>query len=514
MLFFFGLGWRDFWAPVEPRYAEIARIMFDHNEWIVPRVNGELYTDKPILYFWLVLLAAKSFGGVNEWAVRLPAALGGIGFVWLTYLFGKEFFSARAGLLAAVVLATSIRVIWEARWAHIDMLFCFFFIVSIYFFARALFDRGSPKQALIAYVCMALATLAKGLIGVVLPGLLLLSFLIARRDWKILALARLPEGIALFIIVSAPWLVAVSYATGGQWLNDFLWVHHFERFTGGTGHRQPFYYYLTTLPVDLLPWTILAVPALLAYRPYTRIWREPVLLFFVLWFFAVFLFFSASDTKRELYLLPLLPVIALLIGNYLNDLSTGAISEPDNFRWFGSANFAILAVAGFSSLAVTWIIRREAFWWFAPGGVILAAGAALTAHFFWRREPLKAVQGGVATMTLLLISAVLWVFPYLENFKSRRPLSAEIRKVVPDSAPLYIYADAMHDFNFYLQREVVAVLSSPSEIENLLRAKRTSYVLVKNRDLKRLNRIARQWVVLTGSTGSTTWNLVEVKPAR
>jgi 4-amino-4-deoxy-L-arabinose transferase-like glycosyltransferase len=76
LLFFFGLGWRDFWAPVEPRYAEIARVMFAKGEWIVPTVNGDLYTDKPILYFWLVLLAGKIFSAVNEWTLRLPAGSG------------------------------------------------------------------------------------------------------------------------------------------------------------------------------------------------------------------------------------------------------------------------------------------------------------------------------------------------------------------------------------------------------------------------------------------------------
>jgi len=82
---------------VEPRYGEIARVMFARNEWIVPTVNGDLYTDKPILYFWLVLLASKIAGAVNEWTVRLPATLGGTGLVLATYYFGRDFFSARIG---------------------------------------------------------------------------------------------------------------------------------------------------------------------------------------------------------------------------------------------------------------------------------------------------------------------------------------------------------------------------------------------------------------------------------
>ena len=87
ILFFTGLGERDLWAPVEPRYAEIARIMYANGEWVVPRINGDFYTDKPILYFWLVLIASKIAGGVNEWTVRLPSALAGIGFVLTTYLY-------------------------------------------------------------------------------------------------------------------------------------------------------------------------------------------------------------------------------------------------------------------------------------------------------------------------------------------------------------------------------------------------------------------------------------------
>ena len=337
-LFFTALGSRDFWAPVEPRYAEIVRVMFAKGEWIVPTVNGDLYTDKPILYFWIALLASKLFGAVNEWSVRLPAALGGVGFVLTTFALGKEFFSARVGFLSAAVLATSMRVIWESRWAHIDMLFGFFFVLVIYFAARWLaFRRGHDYEILLAYLFMALATLAKGLIGVVLPALLLISYMVVRRDWRMLLRAKLPLGIALFLLVTAPWLILVSQATDGKWLADFLYIHHFQRYLAGAGHRQPFYYYFTTLPVDLLPWTIFVVPALVAYWPYRKVFHEPVLLFFVLWFLTVFLFFSFSDTKRELYLVPLLPTVALLLGNYFDDLRNGAVAETGLYsldrRW-------------------------------------------------------------------------------------------------------------------------------------------------------------------------------------
>ena len=115
LIFFPALGSRDFWAPVEPRYGEIARIMFANREWIVPKVNGQLYTDKPILYFWCVLIFSKLLGGVSEWSVRLPAAFGALGTVLVTYSIGKEHLGRTTGFIAAAVLATSARVLWEGR---------------------------------------------------------------------------------------------------------------------------------------------------------------------------------------------------------------------------------------------------------------------------------------------------------------------------------------------------------------------------------------------------------------
>jgi len=509
VLFFIGLGSRDFWAPVEPRYAEIIRVMFAKGEWIVPTVNGDLYTDKPILYFWIALLASKLFGGVSEWSVRLPAALGGVGFVLTTFGIGKEFFSARVGFLSAAILATSMRVIWESRWAHVDMLFGFFFVLSIYFAARWLFHRGHDYEILLAYLFMALATLAKGLIGVVLPALLLIAYMVVRRDWRLLLRAKLPLGIVLFVLVTAPWLILVSQATDGKWLADFLYIHHFQRYLAGAGHRQPFYYYFTTLPVDLLPWTIFVVPALVDYWPYRKAVHEPVLLFFVLWFVSVFLFFSFSNTKRELYLVPLLPTMALLLGNYLNDLANGTFAESPFYRWLAGGNFVLVAILGIGLPVAAWFVRRDALWLTIPESVTLAAGGALALYFVLRHRPLRSVSAVVLMMALGIFSASQWIFPYVEQFKSRRSFAVEINRLVPRELPLYIYADTMNDFNFYLARAVMPVLPTPADIEKLLDAGQTSYILIKERDLKNLKIVAPARLVLSNGTGSTTWSLIE-----
>jgi 4-amino-4-deoxy-L-arabinose transferase-like glycosyltransferase len=511
LLFFPGLGARDFWAPVEPRYAEIARVMFAKGEWIVPTVNGDLYTDKPILYFWIVLVASKIFSGLSEWTVRLPAALGGLGFVLGTYFIGRDFFSARVGFYGAIILATSMRVIWESRWAHVDMLFCFFFVLTIYFGARSLLRKGNPYEILLAYVFMALATLAKGLIGVVLPGLIFFVLMVARRDWRMIVDAKLPLGIPIFLLIAAPWFYLVNQATDSKWFADFIYIHHVKRYTAGAGHRQPFYYYFTTLPADFMPWTIFAIPAFFAYRPYRRAWADPMVQFFFLWFLVVLLFFNISDTKRDLYLLPLLPTLALLVANYLDAIATTKLPQDSLLRWVATSCFAIIGVSGIALPIAAWVVRRDAFQAILVTSVALAAGGICAAVFVWRRGPVKALACVTAMMVGTTLSAPYGILPYLEQFKSDRPFSQTIKRLVPSSAPLYVYADTMNDFNYYSEREVIPVVRSSLQVEKLRERSENGYLLIKNNDLKKISTIPREWIVATDSADSKTWYLIEFK---
>lgn len=506
-----GLGARDLWAPVEPRYAEIVRVMHGKGEWIVPTVNGALYTDKPILYFWIALGAAKLVGGVNEWVVRLPAAFGGVGFVLTVYLIGREFFGARVGAVAAIVVATSFRVIWESRWAHVDMLFGFFFLLSIYFGARSLLRRGPPYEVLLVYIFMALATLTKGLIGVVLPAVIFCAFIVVRRDWRLIGAAKLPLGVPLFLGIAGPWFYLASKATGGQWLIDFIYIHHLRRYTAGAGHRQPFYYYFTTLPADFLPWTAFAIPALAAYKNYRRAWSGAPLQFCLLWFGTVFIFFSASDTKRELYLLPLLPTLAFLVANYLEDLDSHKLEPGALYRWFTASFFAIVALSGLLLPPAAWIWRPDAFWPLIPASFVLAVTGGLAVVAILRRRLKVALACVSAMMLLTLMTAVFWIFPYLEQFKSHRLFSRQITKIVPAKAQLYVYADTMDNFNYYTGRETIPVLAKPGEVAKLGNAPGASYLLIKERDLKRLAPPPAT-TLASRMLSSTTWYLLEFNP--
>lgn len=484
--------------------------MFEKNEWIVPTINGDLYTDKPILFFWLILVFSKLAGSVNEWTVRLPAALGALGAVLTTYRLGKDFFSARTGFIAAVVLATSVRVVWEGRWAHLDMLFTFFFLLSMYVAARAVLRKGGRHELLIGYVFMALATLTKGLIGVLLPALVLVAFVVVRRDWRLLREARLPLGIPLFLLIAAPWFYLVNQATGGKWLSDFIYIHHLQRYTDPLGHREPFYYYLTTLPVDLLPWTVFAIPALFAYKPGRKFFSEPIPLYFTLWFAVIFLFFSFSDSKRDLYLLPLLPVAALFIGVYLEDLVSGKLAPSWFQKGLALIFFGLLALACLGLPAVAWWLRREALAPTLPFALAMAGGALATVYFLWRRATWQFFWSTAATMALGILAAATWALPYMEQFKSPRPFSLAVNAKVPPDARLYIYADTMNDYNFYMRREVIPVISKRLSGQAPGLPKQPGFLLIRDRDLQRIQPLPDDKVLIRQSIGEKSWYLLNL----
>ncbi len=511
LLFFFELGARDFWAPVEPRYGEIVRVMFAKGEWIVPTVNGGLYTDKPMLFFWLALIASNLCGGVSEWTVRVPAALGGVGFILSTYFFGRDFFTPRIGIIAATILATTMRVVWEARWAHVDMLFCCWFLLAVYFASRTFLGKDYGYGILFAYAFMGLAVLTKGLIGVVLPGLVFGSFMLVRRDWRMIGAAKLHLGIPIFLLVTVPWFYLVQQATDGRWLSEFIYIHHLKRYTAGAGHRQPAYYYLTTLPADFLPWTIFAIPALIARWPFRQAFKDPSSQLCLCWFLAIFLFFTVSDTKRDLYLLPLLPVVALFVACYLDALGAERDAPGGYLRWLTAGFFALLALGALLVPAAAWRLRPDALLAMLPASLVLAIGSALVAAYLLRRELRRAMVALVALMTLSIVMAALWIFPLLENVKSPRPFALEIKRFVPATAALYIYADTMHDFNYYAEREVIVVLASPASVGKLLAAGQSGFLLVKERDFARLPMLSRTWVIASDDKGRMPWHLVEFK---
>src|SRR5713226_4306060 len=310
---FHNLGGPPLLEPDEGRNAEKAREMLLIKDWVTPHEDFLPVLDKPVFFYWLIAFSYKFFG-ISEWSARLPSALGALGSVVLIYLFVKRFLGFWEALWSALILVTSVEFFILSRVVIFDMALTFFITLSLCCFYWGLnTDTRTKKRPLylLMYGGMGVATLIKGLVGIILPGMIIVLFLLLARKWSVLREMDFPLGAIFFLLMVIPWYTWVEIRNPG-YLRYFLWEEHFVRFLTPHFHRsEPWYYFLVVLAVGFIPWTFL-----LPYVIRTR-WKRPVdepTLFLVLWTVLPFLFFSFSDTKLSHYILPIYPPLALLSG--------------------------------------------------------------------------------------------------------------------------------------------------------------------------------------------------------
>ena len=325
LVWFSNLEVRKLVRPDEGRYAEIPREMVASGDWLTPRLNGLKYFEKPALQYWATAAAYEAFGE-HHWTSRLWTALTGLFGVLCVIYTGWRLFGREAGIYAGMVLGSSLLYAGMAHVDTLDMGVTAFMGATLCAFLLAQRDGASPHETRnwmwAAWAAMGLAVLSKGLQGVVLPGAVLVLYLLANRDFALWKRLHPASGIAVFLAVTAPWFVAVSLANPEFF--QFFFIHeHFERFLTKSHHRyQPWWYFIPILAAGLLPWLFVALDAL------ARAWRKPQrersdaprfeasnLLF--IWSLFIFVFFSASGSKLPSYILPIFPALALLAGEHL-----------------------------------------------------------------------------------------------------------------------------------------------------------------------------------------------------
>ena len=296
LLYFTNLGQWDLWNPDEPRYAEVAREMVVNGDWILMHYNGNVYPDKPPLFFWLIGLSSYLWQGFTSFSVRLPAAFFGMLAVIVTCLLGRSLFGSNVGFISGLILATSFEFAFRSTRANIDSTLTFFTTASLLCFFHWYRSKGPSIYGL--YVGMALATLAKGPVGFLLPLLVCLVFLIVQRDWKAIKGMKLLPGMLLMLVVVLSWYVPAVLKGGSSYLQDTLFKHSIARYSQGWAKVRPFYYYLYTFPMSFLPWAIFLPAALIYGRVRETLEKRKEYLFLFVWFAVIFLFFSVSKGKR------------------------------------------------------------------------------------------------------------------------------------------------------------------------------------------------------------------------
>ena len=483
VVFGFKAGDRAFWGKHgEARRAEVSREMVASGNWLVPHLNGDSFATKPPLYYWAAALTFTISGTFDELSARLPSIICGTLGVLVTYFWGRMAFSPRVGLFAGVILATSFLYGGMARMAGIDMMLTLFTTAALGSFTAGIVmsPRFNPlKQAnrklatrwyLLTAVWIGLATLTKNPIGLAVPVLAMVGFILVTREIRLILDLKPWWGLLIVLLIVLPWFLAVH-----QRVPDFVDVLHQEtlgRYTDpdGTPHLQPFYYYIPALGA-FAPWVIFlpGVAAAFVVRKTPRPLSKPYLFLGVA---AVITFglFSSVGSKREYYLLPLYPVLALLVAHlwdtYLSrpsDRFRTIVWKLVEFPYLGFAGALCVLGAGLPIAAQLYLPS-----YLAAGlgfGVVLIILGIVLLRFFWQQRPRLMFAGCCAAAIGMYLFALTTIVPEMDVYRSRKAFFQEVAVIIGD-APLVDYHYRGFDAQFYLQR-TIPLYNDISELEAL-----------------------------------------------
>ena len=465
VIWFTPLGMRHLIPSDEGRYAEMAREMFVTGDWITPRYNGYKYFEKPPLQTWLNALTFAWFG-IGEWQARLYTALASFAGVLLVGFTGARLFNPLSGFLAAVVLACSPYWNLMGHFNALDMGLAFWMALSLC--ALLLAQRPGLRPAAVRgwmWVCwaaMAFAVLSKGLVGVILPGAVLVLYTLIARDWALWKRLYLVSGIVIFFAIATPWFVLVQQRNP-EFFNFFFIVQQFRRYLTPEQNRPgPFYYFVPVLLVGFLPWLSVAWQSV---RHALRMPRQPngfsPMLVLLIWSAFIFLFFSASHSKLISYVLPVAPALALIIGAYLPLLGA------DRFRrhllgylvFFVAAAFGIIFLA-YQGDARTPNALYRAFQIWLYVGLAIAAVLTLVAAWLNRRAGVTAALAAFGAAWLIFGTIGGTGHDEFGRYSSGALLApavrAELAKLPPDT-PFYSIEMLDHTFPFYVGHTTIIV---------------------------------------------------------
>lgn len=403
-LYLLPLASRPLMRPDEVRYAEISREMITSGDWVSPRFNGARYFEKPILGYWLNSASLELFGQ-NRFAIRLPSALAALAAGLFAFLFTAKSSNGRAGLFAGGIYLTSFGVLAIGTTALLDSVFTLFITLALgtYWLALAAENRARRNGMLaLCGVACGCAFLTKGFLAAAIPALVAGAFLAWERRWQ--ELWKTPWiPIAVAVVVSLPWSVAIALREPDFW-HYFFFVEHVGRFFSKEAqHAEPWWYYLATLPLLTFPWIFLVPKAVRGLK--SEGVDASFLRYLLCWAILPFAFFSASHGKIVTYILPCMAPFAMLLGLGLGRRVSAQAGL--NLKW-SSLGLAALLAAVLVALAAA---QRGAFGEAPYGptdslrfGSLLALLALAAIAAFW------SGRSSVAWVQMLLVGGAVLPF--------------------------------------------------------------------------------------------------------
>jgi 4-amino-4-deoxy-L-arabinose transferase-like glycosyltransferase len=468
----------------EPRYAQIAREMLARHDYITPVLWGHPWLEKPALYYWRAMFAFLEFG-VHDWAARLPSASFAFILVALIYLHLRRF---RPGsqLDAALITASCAGIVGFARGASTDMQLAAPFCIGMLGW-YAWYETDRKFWLFDLYFFVGVATLAKGPVAPVMAGVIIFTFAALRREWYLLRRTIWIPGIILYFAMVLPWYIAVQHRNP-NFLRVFFLEHNLERFaTNRFQHDHPLWYYLPIMLLALMPWSIIAMRALVdAIRMSVAEWRarrtkdhyvghsrwgDAFPEFLVLWTLFPIIIFSLSRSKLPGYILPSIPPLTILTGDYINRISQTGLRV-----WLLALHAILCAVTIVLILLLPWHIGHPGA--IPPLNILVSAAssgvaAALLILIVVGRFGVKRLRMATMVPLVVMLLFIFGVGPFfglpaisatkknirlLDAAYSARPLAAIISQIEKPNEPVAVYKvrrDMEYGLSFYRNHQVV-----------------------------------------------------------
>jgi 4-amino-4-deoxy-L-arabinose transferase-like glycosyltransferase len=460
IIWFSLLGYRDLFDPDEGRYAEIPAGMVLTGDWVTPRLNGVKYFEKPVFQYWATAAVYTVAGKSNATARIVPALAG-----FLTALFvawvALQLYGPAAARFTFLFSISSLMWVAVGHILNLDMLLSSFIVAGIGSLAVAQANREDKTKSrnwmLAGWATLALALLTKGLIGIVLPAGSVLVYSLWQRDWAIWKNLHIIKGLMLFLLIAAPWFIVVS-KVNPEFANFFFIHEHWDRYTSAVHNREePSWYFVPYLILGVMPWLTISLAAM--FRPAFSWLPEQPGSFNptrLLWCFATvtFVFFSMGNSKLPAYILPIIPIIAILAGQRMASRET-----VGGDRW-------TLAVFGLIVLGVAFNVNQLAnerytvdMWqqyqpWLLGAGGLLVVGSVVA--FINKSKPLLA-WSIAAPCALLAIQMMIWGAQSIAEVRSSYRLATVITEFIPEGAPVFSIKTFPKSVPFYLGRTITIV---------------------------------------------------------
>jgi 4-amino-4-deoxy-L-arabinose transferase-like glycosyltransferase len=516
ILFFARLGARALWSS-EFRWAEIAREMIVTHNYFWPTINGRVYYDKPLGSYWLVIFSTPFTGGLNEAATRLPCAIAGLLAVALLMVLTRRLYDARTAILSGVILATSFSFVFFSRDASADVETIAGELAALLLFNHNE-ERGGGLWVVGLWLIMAATSLTKGLLGFALPLLVIGAYSCLRDGWSQLfqeiARGSMADRIRKFVERNRwffNWYTVVGVALGGlvyyipfqvsarmmgtQKGLAMVYRENVVRFFHPFDHRGPIYLYVYVIFGLMAPWSALLPAALVETHSLRHANAEPARAdrFALVYFWATFIFFTLSGSRRSYYILPILPAAAMLVARTLAYPGELRSTFARRLLTIGYALIAFAAVAGIVLLIPAWAILPS------PYDALPDLPAKSAFIVFWivsivaviyairRFSPYRVAISMSAIAYLVMAYMYLFAMPAAEAYRGEKPFGYAVLNKIGGSTDHLVLFKTEGPLFYLNPSKPLPEFDEKQDLQDAIAKGDAKWMIVRRRDMPKLD---------------------------